>query len=378
MSNTMLNKTIDTTIKELIPKIASRKKPAKVMAIGNYNGVNLGDNAILKTILFDLEKLPLKIFIPTRFPQMTKQIYREGLRNEIILVQNKTPYLELIKHSLRSEIIFVGGGTIYSKYAGKFVFFLPYYLILMRLIGKKIIYYSQGFDPSTVWYLRFAAYLSMILASKVSVRDIKSYNTMRLVRVFRSVELIADPVKHILDIKTEKTKELVKQDITQLRKKYFLQKDFLLQGGYVLTCFNDVKDIETKALLTEKLILLVDSLTAQGKKVLMASFQHADIYIRDDYKLNKHIQAHSKNPASIQVIEEMLDPFTTIELMKQAEFVITERLHSMVLADLAEVNFFGISYQRKCTAFLEQINHTNFVEVDSLVQMTEAEIKKLL
>ena len=136
MSQKILQKSLDQVILETLSGLPSDRS-TKVMAIGNYNGVNLGDNAILKTILFDLESLPLTITIPTRFPEMTKQIYREGLRNKINLVENKSPYRELILESLRSKIIFVGGGTIFSKYAGPFVFVLPYYLILMRLIGKK-------------------------------------------------------------------------------------------------------------------------------------------------------------------------------------------------------------------------------------------------
>ena len=211
----------------------------------------------------------------------------------------------------------------------------------------------------------------MILASKVSVRDIKSYRTLNFVRFFRPIELIADPVKHIMNIQSNETKTLVKQDIQDLSRKYSLEKE------YVLTCFNDVKDPEEKAKLTEKLITMVDVFTSQGKQVLMASFQHADIYIRDDYRLNQYIQSRAKHPDRIQVIGEMLDPFTTIELMRRSHFLLAERLHSMVLANLAEADFFGISYQRKCTAFLEQIGHQNFVELDMLIKMNEAEIKEL-
>ena len=368
MSLSVLTKPLDAVIRELLP---ARSKLVKIMAIGNYNGVNLGDNAILKTILYDLENLPAQITIPTRFPEMTKQIYREGLRNEIALVENKSPYRELMRHSLRAEVIFVGGGTIYSKYAGPFVFVLPYYLTLMRLLGKKVIYYSQGFDPSTVWYLRFAAYFSMILANKVSVRDVKSYRTLSFVRRFRKIELIADPVKHLLPYDSPEIQKFVTQDLEELSQKYPLKKK------YVLTCFNYVKEEETNALLEQKLIQIVDHFAAEGKEVIMASFQNATFFKRDDYRLNQKIKSLSKYPDKLHVVSEMLDPFTTIALMQKADFLLAERLHSMVLAHLSQTDFFGISYQRKCTAFLEQINHANFVELDALVEMNETELNAL-
>ena len=368
MSLSVLTKPLDAVIREVLP---ATSKPVKIMAIGNYNGVNLGDNAILKTILYDLENLPAEITIPTRFPEMTKQIYREGVQNKINLVENKSPYKELIKYSLKGEVIFVGGGTIYSKYAGPFVYVLPYYLTLMRLLGKKIIYYSQGFDPSTVWYLRFAAYFSMILANKVSVRDVKSYRTLSFVRRFRKVELIADPVKHMLTHDSSALQKLVKQDIKELSQKYPLKKK------YVLTCFNYVKEVETNALLEQKLTRIVDYFAKQGREVVMASFQNSTLFKRDDYRLNLKIKSLSKRPEKLHVVSEMLDPFTTIALMQKADFLLAERLHSMVLAHLSQTDFFGISYQRKCTAFLEQINHANFVELDALVEMNETELNAL-
>ena len=360
------------SLAEVISEVASTSSRQKIMAIGNYNGVNLGDNAILKTILHDLEALPLEIVVPTRFPEMTKQIYREGLTNPVRLVLNKSPYLELLRQSLQAKLIFVGGGTIFSKYAGSFVYVLPYYLILMRLLGKKVIYYSQGFDPSTAWYLRVAAYLSMILASRVSVRDTKSYRTLKWVRKFRNVDLIADPVKHMLEIKNPEISRLVEEDRQQLAQKYPLAKK------YVLTCFNYVKEPEKNKLLEEKLTYLVDTFAARGQEVLLASFQNSKLFLRDDYRLNLAIKKRSKNSEKLHVISEMLDPFTTIELMKNADFLVAERLHSMVLANLSKTDFFGISYQRKCTAFLEQIEYSNFVELEEFLQMSEQQINNLV
>lgn len=326
--------------------------------IGNYNGENIGDNAILRTILFDLEHLELgQIFVPTRYPEKTQEIYAAGstLKIQPISFANK---LLLLKKTLASRLLFVGGGTIFSKYAGPFVYVLPAYLLFFKLLGKKIVFFSNGFDPSTPLVIKIPVFIAFLLANKVSVRDEKSRRSLRFVERFRPIDFVEDPVKHLLDYQ-DRVQPYVDEQIKEVKKRYKLPK------SYLLTCFNPVKERRKSLQIAKQLAAEIDK--SPHAHVVMLSFYISEQLEMDDQVYNELIRDLLQSKKSVTIVSQTLSPFTVIRLMQKADQVYAERLHSMVLAYLAKVSFYGYSYQRKCTAFLEQINHSEFVEVDSLI-----------
>ena len=338
------------------------KENENLMIIGNYNGENIGDNAILKVILHDLDHLNLgTIYVPSRFPKKTHDIWAEGLKNKVVPLSNYFPSPDIFRATLNSDVILVGGGTIFSKYAGKFVYILPFYLIFFWLLGKKFVFYSLGFEPSTPKIMKVAVLASMVVANKVSVRDTKSLATLDWVAKKRPIELINDPVKRILDYDTAEMQKMVDSKIQELRYKYDIS------NNYVLTAFNYVKEDEINSRLITKLALLIKEHIDQGQQIVMSSFYISEVLGQDDLGLNREIKKALVDARNVAIVEEVLDPFVVIELMKQAKFVIAERLHSMVLAHKSGVDFLAISYQTKCLAFLEQIDHGNYIELEELV-----------
>jgi len=333
------------------------KKRENILIIGNYSGENIGDNAILKVMLHDInnESKINKVFIPTRFVDKIKKIWENELNINVVGVQIKNT-IQVFLSGIKSKIIIIGGGTIFSKYSGPFVFFIAPFIFLMKIFGKKIVFYSIGYEKSSSKLIDIPIKFCFLLSNKISVRDKQSLKNLEFIQKIKKIELIEDPVKRIENysnnLAIRKKVELKIQDI---------EHSYGNLSNFIFTSFNFVKEKYINKKLIVRLSEIIQKLS-QNEKVVLSTFYHPN-----DLKLNKKIISKIENKQNIFVLEEILDPFVIIEIMKKAKFIIAERLHSMVLANISKKPFFAISYQEKCDAFLDQIKHKEKISLEEFL-----------
>jgi polysaccharide pyruvyl transferase WcaK-like protein len=97
-----------------------------------------------------------------------------------------------------------------------------------------------------------------------------------------------------------------------------------------------------------------------NSNILLISFYISDVHQKDDTDIHNEISLLINKP--VQIVSEIISPFTVIELMKSSQKVYSQRLHSMILAYVSGVNFVAIPYQDKCIELLEQMGHKNILD----------------
>jgi polysaccharide pyruvyl transferase WcaK-like protein len=332
------------------------KNGSNVTIIGNYYGENIGDNAILKVMLKDLESEKVSIQIPSKNSEKTKEIFKTGFKNTITTLDLGSGFIDLLTKSFQSDVFVTGGGTIFSRFSGKFVYFLPFYLTLMKIFGKKIIFYSIGYEDTTPKIITLMMRFIFVISDKISVRDLKSLALLRTL-TSKNIDLIEDPVKRIGEYITEE----------DLKVFDFLFKELKIPSSdYIVTAFNYLKNVKIDTSLQNQAVQLVKYLIEKRYKIVLISFA-----IDDDLLTNFIYNSLTEfEKQSVITINQRIDVFAIIRIFKNANFVIAQRLHSMILSYASGVKYIPISYQLKCEAFMEQIGREEYIKITDFVKLT--------
>lgn len=332
-----------------------KQKNNKIMLVGNYNGENVGDNAILKVILHDLEDVPgTQISIPTRFVKKTEIQTQNIFKNTIQPVKISLLNFKFIKDLFVTNIWIIGGGTIFSKYLGFFVYLIPLFCIIGKLSGKKIVFYSIGYEKSTPDIVTNLMKFAFRISDKISVRDYKSYNLIKSFGVGKEIDLIADPVLRILNYYNEAERKITDREMVKIKSSFNLD-------NVIVGVFNFLREEEK----TNSIKLLIQEninreLTASPDlNTLLISFYISDVHPQDDTNMNDQIA--EKLIRKPQIVREIISPFTAIEIMKISKSIFAQRLHSMILAHVSGKDFVAIPYQDKCIELLDQMDHKSII-----------------
>ncbi len=276
---------------------------SKVVLSGYYGFGNLGDEAILQGLARGLSQKGHSVTILSENPEHTERAY--GFKS-CSRIAGALPAL------LQADVLVSGGGGLLQD---KTSFrSLQYYLGLIRLarmLGKKVIVYGQSIGPlSERGQKEIARTLNGI---PVAVRDYASQDLLRNIHIQST--LVADaallleppqPLPSSLDV-------------------------LLIPRGH----YPD---------LQEGLLNLAHDLLERGFKVGVSMVQPNE----DSKDLNELVGLGCIDcPA--ETVTELL------EVISQSRYVVSGRLHGLILASLAGVSFCGLVYDPKVKAFLQEM-----------------------
>ncbi len=341
---------LDTTL--------DRKK--RIVILGNYSGDNVGDNAILYTMLHDLTSSEMishddTITIPTRFPDKIKSVFPPSTPQ--VHAAPTSAFFKLIGLLARGNTFVLGGGTIFSQYAGPFVYVVCPFLLLMRLFGKRIYVYSLGYEKSTPLLIRLAITPCFALAHRVSVRDERSRDNLRSVQRFRPIELVPDPVLRITDY----------LDVPRAKA---------AQKPYITTVFNAVKQIDTATQITAYADL-IEAIAKDNKKM---DIHIGVFYEAFDLELNQQLMTALVKRG---IARKRMRLITTTDLvswcseLRHAELVLAQRLHATVLSYVLDACFFALSYQPKCEAFITAHDITQWTDLNEFIDNSQLYTRRI-
>jgi|GEM_PF-6206839 len=315
-----------------------RRESNKILIFGNYSGENVGDEAILYTMVNDVRgsDYEFDIYVPSRNPEIVAK--RHGVR--------AVPFRfsQILSALLRTNIIVVGGGTIFSEYAGKFVWLLPFFVTFSRLIGKKVVFYSLGFDPSTPFLLRIAAKFSFLFANKISMRDQASIQYNKFVDKLRGIDLVKDPVFHFDD--------------------YIKVKQIDKKQNKIAFALNPVRDPKVNDRLVHEYSKTCKKLIEQNKdiQIVLLSF-----YMPIDYEFNKRIVQKLSEKEKISVrVERYLEFDQVLKQFEQSKVIVLSRLHSNILAGFTSSQKVHISYALKNEQIFAQMKIHSYLNTNQL------------
>lgn len=318
--------------------------------IGNYGNRNIGDDAILHVMS---ERYHVKL------PHVQQYVFARNYPADIEKISHASP-LDMSLQSilfvlLKVKIIIIGGGGIFSAYTGPLAKLIPFFAIVCKLLGKKVIFDSLGFYSTTPFFLKQLVLFSMLFADSISVRDTASISTLKPIQKFRQIQLVDDPAFELKASSTEQVKDIFAANQIPTASK-----------PIAIISIKKVKDHNLNEKMTISIVKTVQWLIDQDYEVVFVPFCHDPLQkTEQDVLFAQEIIDRLPTKHGSYCLQQYYKPQEIFGIFKQAGCVIGMRFHSMIFALNAQVPLVAISYEEKCTTLLKNL-HKKYIDIKDI------------
>lgn len=305
----------------------------KLVLISGYYGFgNLGDEAILESIITALQKevSSENIVVLSNNPELHEKTYGVKAINR----WKMAPFLALLPHT---KLFISGGGGLFqdTNSAGSTIYYGGQ-IGLARAFGAHTFMFAQGLGPLTSTTGKMATRIASGMCNTLTVRDKTSLAMLTEWKV--AAELTADPVWMLAE--TPLPADVQKQ-IAVLKDASSMVVGLSLRNSHN---FSDARrdiliDVLHKALPADAALLLMPLQDDQDLPQL-APFMQA--------WTQKGRTAHLLDASTIE------RPSQWISLIRQLDLVVAMRLHALIFALKESIPAFGLTYDPKVEHVLTQ------------------------
>lgn len=306
----------------------------KIGISGSYGGFNLGDEAILQSIITQIRNSSdAEITVFTHNPEDT--VRRHAV--ERVLPVRKLGRKEVQPEVERLDLLIIGGGGILYDADAK-AYLREAFMAHDK--GIPFMIYGIGAGPLTDPAAQAQVQKALDFAAVVTVRDRHSLHVLEEAGVMREIIVTADPA---LLLRPEPL------DIEVLQLEGFRNKRKLIglsvrEPGVAAP---DIKEEHYHQLLANTADYLIDRYDANV------------VFVSMEQKFDLH-QAHSVCarmvwPDRAILLQGEYSPCQIITIMSKFEFVVGMRLHFLIFAALQGVPFVALPYSGKVLGFLEEL-----------------------
>jgi polysaccharide pyruvyl transferase CsaB len=310
----------------------------KIGIIGNYGATNIGDDAILRSILNshpDYEftvfsanpentKSELKVKSVPLFPLGIRSLFKYGFRRSIKALQSV------------EAVIFGGGGLMQDEYLYA-CFLWAWQIFWVRLFKKPLFIYATGVGPLKTWIGRLLTKYIYRYAVGITVRDHASQNSLsRIGLPMDNVEITADPAFLL---------KPADQDQSRFPHTYLISlRPWLKYNSRIIS------------VLTDYLLKLKKEKGAKFTFVCMQSIKEHDLRVIEP--ILKKVEGTLATPRNFSEL---------LSMMKEAEFAIGMRYHFLIAALLTKTPALTISYSHKVDSlFKDSVLEPYMLPLDEL------------
>ncbi|MDO7789047.1 polysaccharide pyruvyl transferase CsaB [Desulforamulus aquiferis] len=315
---------------------------AKVVISGYYGFDNLGDEAVLFSILKTLRELNvgLRIDVLSNQPGQTAEVYK-------VSAHNRWKLREIYRALKDSDMLISGGGSLLQDVTG--LKSLLYYLgviLLARMLGKPVFFYAQGIGPVNSGPGRLLMRLVVNGVQRITVRDELSCRDLQDMKITRpEIRVTADPVLGLEQrfVDDEAGRKILEQAGVNLSK----EKKLI-----------GVSPREWQGLSEYKQVLaaLCDKLSRVGFQVVFLPMHYPD-----DLKTSQEIVSLMEQPAT--VLTGNYSVADTAALIANMDLLVGMRLHALILAAVMGVPPVAISYDPKIDRFMNLLGREAAINV---------------
>lgn len=322
-----------------------KNKKHKIIISGYYGYDNLGDEAILYSMIKNFKKNhpDLEIVVLSGNPEKTEKKYQ-------VKAVDRFNLFKISKEILTSSAFISGGGGLFQDVTGLKT--LKYYLglvFLARLMLKPVMIYAQGIGPINTKTGKFLTNIILNNVNLITVRDQNSKDILNKLNVKAPPILVTGDAAFSMDAPREEKKanKTIKVGISA--------RPWSTGGNYTL-------------ILARFADLLIENYNAS---IYLLPFQR-----RQDFKICKDILSQMKGSA--RIVDGLEDPEEMLEFINGLDFLIAMRLHALIFAAICHVPFMGISYDPKVDSFMDLMKQ-NSLKVNELeINILENNFKILL
>jgi polysaccharide pyruvyl transferase CsaB len=319
--------------------IASERAMAKdlyrVGISGSYGGLNLGDEAILQSIIAQLRRdLPVEITVFSRDAEDTKA--RHGVERAVPV--RKLSRAEVVPEIERLDLLIIGGGGILFDAEARL------YLREAQIAQEKgvpVMLYAVGAGPLKDPTVQAAVREVLEQVEVITVRERAAQQTLEAAGVHREIIVTADPA---LLLKPEPLpRGVMKFEGLEGRRRLIGMS--VREPGVAAP---DIDPKEYHALLANAADFMVDRFDADvclvpmERSVLDSQHSHAVI-------------AQMLRAQRATVLKAQYSSGQLLSLMSKFNFVVGMRLHFLIFAALRGVPFVALPYAGKVSGFLEDL-----------------------
>ncbi len=304
-----------------------------ILISGYYGFDNIGDESILRTLVTSLrERIPdCSLTVLSHDPAATREKYG------VEAVERMSP-LAIARAVRRCDMLISGGGSLLQDVTSSKS--LHYYLAIIRfaqLLGKKVFIYSQGIGPIEKDADRRATARALRRADGIVVRDERSAALLAEIGVpAERVVITADPV-----IRMKKTDRAVGETI--LRRAGVTQDGRPVVGWAIRERNRDSRFV---AEVLRSIRWLKETYNAQSVLI--------PFHYEEDGEVCRHIASQLPDDTAVCLDEKYLSE-DMLSIIGCMDLLVGVRLHSLIYAAIMGVPLIGISYDPKCTAFLNSV-----------------------
>ncbi len=307
----------------------------RVGITGSYGGLNLGDEAILQSIIAPLRRdLPVEITVFSRDAEDTKARHKV----ERAIPVRKLSRAEVVPEVERLDLLIVGGGGILFDAEARI------YLreaLIAREKGVPVMLYAIGAGPLNDPEAQKAVRECLEHVEVITVRERSAQRTLEEAGVHREILVTADPA---LLLKPEPLpRGILKQEGLEGRRRLIGMS--VREPGVAAP---DIDPDDYHALLANAADYMVDRFDADvvfvpmERSVLDTQHSHAVIA--------KMLRAQRAT-----VLKGMYTSGQLLSLIGKFNFAVGMRLHFLIFAALAGVPFVALPYSGKVTGLLEDL-----------------------
>ena len=302
---------------------------------GSYGGLNLGDEAILHSIVAQLRRdLPVELTVFSRDPEDTKR--RHGAERAVAV--RKMSRAEVTPEVERLDLLIVGGGGILFDAEARI------YLREAQIAKEKgvpVMLYAIGAGPLTHASVQQVVRETLDQVDVITVREKSAQRVLEEAGVHRDIVVTADPA---LLLKPEALpRGVLKHEGLEGRRRLIGMS--VREPGVAAP---DIDPKEYHALLANAADFMVDRYDAEvvfvpmERSVLDTQHSHAVI-------------AQMLRAQRATVLKGEYTSGQLLSLMSKFSFVLGMRLHFLIFAALRGVPFVALPYAGKVAGLLEDL-----------------------
>ncbi len=309
------------------------KSPFRVGIVGSYGGLNLGDEAILQSILAQLRKsLPAaEVTVFSRDPADT--LKRHGVERAIAVRQLSRA--EVTREVERLNLLVLGGGGILFDSEART--FLREVLIAEER-GIPVMVYAVSAGPLDGRESREAVRQALDGAALITVRERRAQALLEELGVHAEIRVTADPAV-LLQAEPLSTQALKKEGI---EGQLLVGMSVREPGGAA----PDINQDSYHAVMANAADFMVDRFNAD---ILFIPFE------RGDLQHSHAVIAQMLRARRASVLKGEYTPGQMITLMRHLGLAVGMRLHFLIFAALAGVPFVALPYAEKVRGFLDTL-----------------------
>jgi polysaccharide pyruvyl transferase CsaB len=311
------------------------KELYRVGISGSYGGLNLGDEAILHSMIAQLRRdLPVEITVFSRNPEDTKR--RHGVERAVPV--RKLSRNEVVPEVERLDVLLIGGGGILFDAEARI------YLReaqIAREKGVQVMVYAVGAGPLTDPVVQAAVRDVLDEVDVITVRERSAHQTLEEAGVHREITVTADPA---LLLKPEPLpRNLLKGEGLEGRRRLIGMS--VREPGVAAP---DIDPEEYHALLANAADYMVDRFDAD---VVLVPMEHSMLDVQHSHA----VIAQMLRAQRAMVLKGEYTSGELLSLMSKFDFAVGMRLHFLIFAALRGVPFVALPYSGKVSGFLDEL-----------------------